>query len=69
MKAPCVITTSGMTTADKAAIGAYCKPRCAHGGKAHSVSEIKKNERATTVTTVIKAMVSKVLAWLSANSP
>ena len=35
MNWPCVITSSGTITADSAAIGAYCKPRCAQCGRCH----------------------------------
>jgi hypothetical protein len=54
------MTTSGTTTAAKAAMGAYCKPRCAHFGNVHGRLEMKKNPRVTTVITPKATMVSKV---------
>src|SRR5690606_21981859 len=58
--APWLITTSGTTTADSAAMGAYCRPRCAQCGSVQGLSDRKKKPRVITVTTPRARMVSSV---------
>eukprot|EP01137_Pigoraptor_chileana_P017697 Opistho-2@76124 len=60
ISAPWLITISGMTTAERAAIGAYCRPCWAQCGRLQGLLEMKKKPRVMTVMQPSSTMVSRV---------